>query len=593
MKFSRYREWGRLLYGVFRPYRKWIALISLLTLLSGTLEGIGINAIIPLFSFIGGAGAVPTDSISLAIAGFFSRFGLPYTARFLLLFMVLLFLGKTVFVLLSQFVTAYVVADFEKKTRQTLLERTFDANWLFLLKQKVGHLDQMLVADVAGSSAILNYLGTVLMALVNFAIYSALIINLSPAIVAVAFLYGLGIFAVFMPLLNSTKRLSAAFVGKQKELAHYANEHIIGAKVVKALGSAEPVIRRGGAFLESLRRTYLSLVALQNGTSGLLQFMGVFFIIGLFVFLYKTASFEFASFAVVVYALNKVFGSIQSAQMNLHIITVQTAHAASIARYEGEARTSAEERAPGLPFSFARELVFERVSFSYAAARRPALEEVSFSIKRGSMVGLIGPSGGGKTTVVDLLLLLFASTSGAIRLDGTALSLMDLRSWRAHVGYVSQDVFLLNDTIENNIRFYDDTLTQNDLVAAAQTANILDFIERQPSGWQTPVGERGNRLSGGERQRVALARALARRPEVLILDEATSALDHESEELIRESIAKLRGKTTLVVVAHRLSTIAAADLLVVLDAGRVKETGRPQELLKDRESYFSRVYHLV
>ena len=295
----------------------------------------------------------------------------------------------------------------------------------------------------------------------------------------------------------------------------------------------------------------------------------------------------------MVYALNKVFGSIQSAQMNLHIITVQTAHVASIARYEGEARQSAEENLPGLPFSFARSLSFERVSFSYAAARRPALQEVSFSIPRGSMVGLIGPSGGGKTTVVDLLLLLIAPSGGAIRLDEAALSRMNLRSWRAHVGYVSQDVFLLNDTIENNIRFYNDALTEEDLRVAAQTANILDFIERQPLGWQTLVGERGNRLSGGERQRVALARALARKPEVLILDEATSALDHESEELIRESIAKLRGKTTLVVVAHRLSTIAAADLLVVLDAGRVKETGRPQELLKDRESYFSRVYHLA
>lgn len=591
--FKRYTTSLRLLYGVFRQYKRSIALVAMLTLVSGLLEGIGINAIIPLFSFIGGnSGAAPTDSISTAFAHFFSYTGLPYTARFVLLFMVLLFLLRTVFLLLSQYVTAKVMADFEKRMRGELLELTFAANWPFLLKQKIGHLDQMLMNDVNGSSAIINYTSTILLSLVNFAIYSFLIYNISPPIVIIALFYGLFIFFVFVPLLGAAKRLSALFIGKQKELAHYANEHLIGAKVVKAFDSKGPVLLRGRGMLDELRRTYLSLVNLQNGTSGLLQLMGVLFIIGLFVFLYKTASFQFASFAVVVYALNKVFGSVQSAQMNLHIITMQVPFVSSIVRYMDEARAHLEKTGAGQPFACARELAFEKVSFWYASSRKPVLKEVTFSIPRGSMVGLIGPSGGGKTTIVDLLLLLISPSSGEIRLDDTPISRMDLRSWRAHVGYVSQDVFLLNDTIGNNIRFYNDALTKEDITEAARAANIYDFIVRQPLGWQTNVGERGNRLSGGERQRIALARALARKPEVLILDEATSALDNESEQLIKKAIAGLRGKVTLIVIAHRLSTIADADSLVVLEGGRVKESGRPEELLQNKGSYFSKVSKL-
>lgn len=591
--WERYAQSWRLLSGVFKPYRRSIALVAALALASGLLEGIGINAIIPLFSFIGGGGAAPSDALSVAFARAFSYVGVPYTARFVLGTMAFLFLAKTVLVWFSQFITAKVMADFEKKTRGDLLRLTFSATWPFLSRQKVGHLDQMLLADVQGSSAIMNYTSAVLLALVNFVIYSALIYNVSPPIVFIAFFYGLFIFFIFMPLLAAAKRLSSAYIGKQKELAHYANEHLIGAKAVKAFDVKVPVLSRGVGLLAELRRTYLSLVNLQNGTSGLLQLLGVFFIIGLFVFLYKTSSFQFASFAVVVYALNKVFGSVQSAQMNLHIITMQLPFAANIVRYAADARAHLEEDGASLPFVFVRELTFDRVSFSYASSRKRAVADVTFTVPRGSMVGLIGPSGGGKTTVVDLLLRLISPSQGAIRLDDASGADVGLRAWRSRVGYVAQDVFLLNDTIENNIRFYDDALSPEDLAAAARAANLLDFIAKQLEGWQANVGERGNKLSGGERQRIALARALARKPDILILDEATSALDNESEQLIKKAIANLRGKVTLIVIAHRLSTIADADTLVVLEGGRVTEMGSPAELLKNRKSYFSKVRNLA
>jgi ABC-type multidrug transport system fused ATPase/permease subunit len=188
-----------------------------------------------------------------------------------------------------------------------------------------------------------------------------------------------------------------------------------------------------------------------------------------------------------------------------------------------------------------------------------------------------------------LLLRLLTPTTGDIFLDGVDIRKLDLADWRRHLGYVSQDIFLINDTIENNIKFYDQTITTEQVVAAAKMANIYDFVLTCPQGLQTVVGERGMMLSAGQRQRLVIARILARQPHILILDEATSALDRESELKIQEVIRGLRGKVTVLVIAHRLSTITNADRLLAIEDGRIVEEGVPQQLLADKESYFYRV----
>jgi ABC-type multidrug transport system fused ATPase/permease subunit len=175
-------------------------------------------------------------------------------------------------------------------------------------------------------------------------------------------------------------------------------------------------------------------------------------------------------------------------------------------------------------------------------------------------------------------------------IDGKRIRLAD---WRKRIAYVSQDLFLLQDSIRNNIRFYDDSLTDAQVWEAAEMAHIADFIRSSPEGLDTQVGDRGIRLSAGQRQRIVIARALARKPEVLILDEATSSLDGESEAHIKKVIENLKGQIAIVAIAHRLSTIMGSDQLVVLQDGRVIETGSPQELLGNMNSYFYRVYTIT
>jgi subfamily B ATP-binding cassette protein MsbA len=237
-------------------------------------------------------------------------------------------------------------------------------------------------------------------------------------------------------------------------------------------------------------------------------------------------------------------------------------------------------------------LCFENVSFAYPGAARNALDRASITINPGETIALVGPSGGGKTTFVNLLPRFYSPTAGRVLLDGNDLRDITLGSLRANIALVSQDVALFNDTVEANIAYSAfGKVSRAQVEAAAAGAHALDFIREMPQGFDTMVGENGVRLSGGQRQRIAIARALLKDAPLLILDEATSALDSESERHVQEALAMLmRGRTT-VVIAHRLSTIEHANRIVVLQRGAVVETGTHQELF-ERDGLYARLYRI-
>ena len=351
------------------------------------------------------------------------------------------------------------------------------------------------------------------------------------------------------------------------------------------------VVKRGLAYFDNMRSLNIKIAVLENFTNAVLQPVGLFFIIGIFAFFYKTNAFNFASFAVIVYAINKVFVNIQLSQTQVHKMITQIPHLMSVLDYEKEIIKHKEEDPGTKKFNFSRFLELKNVRFMYKDGGE-VLSNLSLSIKKGEMIGLIGPSGAGKTTFVDILLRLLKPQEGIILLDGEDIMSIAISEWRGNVGYVSQDIFLINDTIENNIKFYDESIHHKDIEEAARMADIYDFIVSQPHGFNTVVGERGVRLSGGQRQRIVLARILARKPYILILDEATSALDNESEAMIQKSIEKLRGKITVIVIAHRLSTVMSSDRLVILENGKILEEGSPSNLLKNKESYFYKTYNV-
>jgi len=224
------------------------------------------------------------------------------------------------------------------------------------------------------------------------------------------------------------------------------------------------------------------------------------------------------------------------------------------------------------------EVRFEDVSFSYSA-NRDALFNISFSIEPGQMVAIVGPSGAGKTTITHLVPGFYHAQSGKVMIDGHDVRDLRLASLRTHIGIVTQETYLFHDTIASNLRYARTDATDEELIAAASAANIHDFIASLPDGYATVVGERGHKLSGGERQRLAIARVLLKDPKILILDEATSSLDSHSEALIQSALVPLMKGRTSLVIAHRLSTVLAADRIFVIDRGRLIESGTHTELL--------------
>ena len=248
------------------------------------------------------------------------------------------------------------------------------------------------------------------------------------------------------------------------------------------------------------------------------------------------------------------------------------------------------------PARFERELTFDHVSFAYeenGAFGDPVLSDVTFTARRGDVVALVGPSGAGKSTLVDLIPRFYEPTAGRILLDGVDTRELRLAELRALTGIVSQDTVLFNDTVRANIAYgAPDRFTDAQVEAAAQAANAHQFIAALPQGYATVLGERGTRLSGGQRQRIAIARALLVDPPILILDEATSALDTESERLVQEAIDRLLSGRTVFVIAHRLSTVAGATQILVLDRGRVVERGTHAEPLLARRGAYWRLHSL-
>jgi subfamily B ATP-binding cassette protein MsbA len=229
----------------------------------------------------------------------------------------------------------------------------------------------------------------------------------------------------------------------------------------------------------------------------------------------------------------------------------------------------------------------KNLSFEYEKGV-PVLQNISFSLKKGKTVALVGSSGGGKSTIADMIPRFYDPTDGQILIDGLDLRSITTKSLRDQMGIVTQESILFNDTIFNNIAFGTEA-TETEVMAAAKIANAHDFILEQPDSYQTVIGDRGTKLSGGQRQRLSIARAILKNPPILILDEATSALDTESEKLVQEALTNLMKNRTTLVIAHRLSTIQHADEILVLSGGKIIERGTHDELLKEEKSFYRKL----
>ncbi len=367
------------------------------------------------------------------------------------------------------------------------------------------------------------------------------------------------------------------------ELNQILQETISGQAVVKSFGTEEIESNRFRAAALRLKKSNLRYVLQQALSSPLIEFFAALTIVGLLTYArtqIKTGGMTPGRFTSFVVALLMLYEPVKRLA-GIHNI-FQQALGASQKVFEYIDHDQAVRDRPGASrfHKFEKGISFDHVTFTYPNSPQGfTLQDVSIRIKAGEVLALVGPSGAGKTTLANLVPRFYDVSSGAILIDGRDIRDLKLASLRDKIGIVAQETFLFNDTVANNIGYGRSKATREEIRHAARNAMAEEFILRLPGGYDAIIGERGTKLSGGQRQRIAIARALLKNAPILILDEATSHLDSESEALVQRGLANLMANRTVIVIAHRLSTVRSASRIVVLDRGRVVETGTHDDLI--------------
>ena len=404
---------------------------------------------------------------------------------------------------------------------------------------------------------------------------------------------------VVYPLIRLGQRVRRTTRRSQEEqelLTHITAEAFTGHRIVKAF-AGEPYERdRFDRSAQRLYRTNMKVTSSLSVLPPLMEWVGALGIVGVLWYGSREiaggdlTSGEFTSFVAVLLLM---YGPIKKlSRVNANI---QQAIAASERVFETlDTHTEVEDRPNAGPLApLAEQIEFRDVSFSYDdASDRPVLREVSFTVEAGQVVAVVGLSGAGKTTLVNLVPRFYDVTGGAILIDGVDVRDVTRASLRQQIGMVTQDTVLFDDTIANNIAYASPGASRETVEAVARAAHADEFVAQLPDGYDTMIGERGQRLSGGQRQRLAIARALLKNSPIVVLDEATSSLDAESESLVQDALAKLLMNRTSFVIAHRLSTVRRADLIILLDRGRVAEVGRHAELVSRVDGLYAKLYTL-
>ena len=428
-----------------------------------------------------------------------------------------------------------------------------------------------------------------------FRVQPRLTLYVAPTVLVLAFAL-----ILFRPRVKRFARRVRAMIG---DLAAMASETLAGVRVVKGFLGEDYEVRRFAAQSLQVLRARVGVVTLRSlcyATVDLGVLLGTIIVVS--VAAPKVVAGTFSVGALVAYLgyLGKLYGPAK--RLSKVNVSIQKTLAAADRIFEvmdlPPEETARVVAAPVLRPAFpagvspqsAPGVLFEQVTFSYGGGR-PALKDFTLDVAPGEAVALVGRSGAGKTTVVNLLLRFYAPDSGRILLDGVPLDQIPLGELRGQIGLVSQDVFLFSGTIRDNIAYALPTATDEDVVEAARRANAHGFISALPQGYASSAGERGVQLSGGQRQRIAIARAWLRRPRLLILDEATSHLDSESEHYVQEAFDRVAQGRTVFLIAHRLSTLWNADKIVVIENGTIVQAGRHEELLQSAGIY-RRLYRL-
>ena len=511
------------------------------------------------------------------------------TLKTLCLTILIVFIVKNIFLYVKNLALTFVQFNLITQIRNNLFDHFHNLSISFFDKNRSGELTSILVNDVSNMRIALGTsFHKVFIEPINIISFILIlfIINIKLATIAL-FILPITSFIILLigrSIRRKSKRTAEQIAGIMGRITEILNS----IRVVKAFGNEDYESRR---FKEEqskyysliTRRAKLKLTASPiTETIGAIIGVLLLWIGGLDVLVFKTMNSEdFIRFILIMFSVLGPIRLLSNVSLQLQMGIASAERVFKVLDTKAEVP---EKRDPIKIDTFRKSIEFKNVGFFYEN-NDSVLKDVSFNIEKGKMVAIVGPSGAGKSTIADLISRFYDVKSGSILLDGNDLRDISVQTLRNNMGIVTQETILFDETIEFNIAYGKIHYSEDELVEAAKAANAYNFINDQPNGFHTIIGEKGLKLSGGQRQRIAIARAILRNPPILILDEATSSLDTNSEREVQMAIDNLMRKRTTVVIAHRLSTIKQSDLIIVLEDGKVVEHGNHTSLIKNNGLY--------
>jgi ATP-binding cassette subfamily C protein len=549
-----------------------IMLNLFLMVVLGTLEGIGILLLIPLLHF---AGIGEMSQTTLGISFSFGGFSKSISPELSLPVVLIIYMGLIVMQSGLQRYQSNLSVRIQQSLHSHLSIRIFQglayAKWPFLAAKKKSDLTTIFASELARVSGGTHFFFRLTATAILAVIQVLIAFLLSPLLTLLVIGGGLVFYVLTRNQVRQVKEMGVALSRNNRDLFFAISEHLNGIKEVKSCGLEELHITKFRELREAIANNFVCFNQLQSRTQMLYKVGAAAFIS---IFFYSMVSFfhtQAQEILIIIVIFARLWPKFASFQGGLQQVTMMLPAFLDVMDFERQCQKEKEiylENPPPSPQGFQDRIEFKNVYYSYYPEQSIyAVKNLSFTILAGSTAALVGASGSGKSTVADLLTGMLIPQKGQVLIDGFPLNSINVHLWRRSIGYVPQDAFLFNASIRDNMLWAYPEAKTEDIWKALHLAAVGDFVAKLPEGLDTVVGDRGVRLSGGERQRIVLARALIKKPSFLILDEATSALDRENEKRIQKAIENLRGQLTILIIAHRFSTIRQADQMIVLDQG--------------------------